>query len=73
MSIDHSELLELPPAEQLQIIELLWENLLTSTEPLPLPEWAETEGLRRLHEIEANPGITLDHETVWRHIANRNA
>jgi hypothetical protein len=46
MSVDTNELLALSPEEKLRIIEMLWDNLGESAEPLPLPDWAIREGVR---------------------------
>lgn len=72
MTVDPNELFCLPPAEQLRLIELLWDNLGKSTDPIPLPEWVETEALRRRAEMVADPGIGLNHDAVWSKIDRRN-
>jgi hypothetical protein len=41
--------------EKLRIIEMLWDNLGASTEPIPLPEWAIREGVRRRDEMIGDP------------------
>lgn len=71
MGVDTDTLLALPASEQLQIIELLWEKLGESAEPIPLPEWIEREAVRRRAEIAADPSISLDHETTWDQIRRR--
>lgn len=73
MNLNTDALLALPPSEQLQIIELLWEKLGESQEPMPLPEWVEREATRRMNEIIADPSICLDHDSVWERIRRRGA
>lgn len=71
MSVDTQELLKLPAEEKLRVIELLWDNLGESTEPIPLPDWAIREGIRRRDEILADPSLALSHEEVWKRIDGR--
>ena len=42
-----SELLALPADEKLRLVEMLWDNLGESTEPIPLPGWVAEEAARR--------------------------
>lgn len=72
MSISTAELLALPASEQMRIVELLWDQLGKSESPLPLPDWIDKEGNRRLQEMKSNPNLGLDHETVWKRIEARN-
>ena len=73
MNADHSELLQLPPAEQLRIVEMLWDNLGSSTDAIPLPEWVNVEGRRRMEEMLADEQLGWDGDSVWRKIDSRNA
>ncbi len=72
MSVDPNELFALPPAEQLRIVEMLWDNLGQSTDPIPLPDWIEKEAMRRRDELINNPASGLDHKTIWEKIDRRN-
>jgi putative addiction module component (TIGR02574 family) len=71
MSVDTQKLLGLPAEEKLRVIELLWDNLGESTEPIPLPDWAIQEGVRRRDEMLANPSLGLSHDEVWNRIDGR--
>lgn len=71
MSVDTNELLALSADEKLRIIEMLWDNLAESGEPIPLPDWAIQEGLRRRDEMRADPALGLSHEEVWKRIDGR--
>ncbi len=71
MNIDTNELLGLPPAEKLALIELLWDDLGKSTEQIPLPDWVDREAARRRNEMIADPSLGLSHEEVWKKINGR--
>jgi putative addiction module component (TIGR02574 family) len=65
MSIDTNELLALSAEEKLRVIEMLWDHLSESSEPIPLPDWVNKEGLRRRDELRSDPELGLSHEEVW--------
>jgi len=71
MSIDANELLSLPNAEKLRLIEMLWDDLGKSKSPIPLPSWVEEEGSRRREEMR-NSEVGLSHDETWRRIERRN-
>lgn len=71
MPIDPNELHALSDAEKLRIVEMLWDDLGESTEPIPLPEWVGREVARRRKEM-GDPSFGMSHEETWRRIANRN-
>lgn len=52
---DLSRLLELPPAERLQLVEALWESLLPFPEAVPVSEEVREELDRRLAAYRADP------------------
>ena len=72
MTVDTSEILSLPAAEQLRIVELIWDQLGSTTTAIPLPEWVEKEGQRRAEELRNNPSLGVDHDATWRRIESRN-
>lgn len=72
MSISTEELRALPVSEKLRIVELLWDDLGSSTSPLPLPEWVTQEAARRSEEMRIDPALGISHDEVWRRIDNRN-
>ena len=43
ISIDTGPLRALPPAEKLELVELLWDDLGDYDTALPLPEWIDAE------------------------------
>jgi putative addiction module component (TIGR02574 family) len=72
MSISNSELLDLPASEKLRIIEMLWDQLGASAAEIPLPEWVEEEGQRRLNQMNSDPEIGREHQEVWKKIGSRH-
>lgn len=72
MSHNTDELLTLPAAEKLRLIELLWDGLGDATTPIPLPDWVDDEAARRRAEMLADPSCGVEHDEVWRRIRQRN-
>lgn len=60
------------PAEKLQIVEELWDDLADSSAPLPLPPWHLEEARRRAGELDADPSIAIDREELARRIDQRD-
>jgi len=71
MSIDVNALRSLPASEKLQLVEMLWDDLGGSTEPIPLPDWVDREAIRRRDEM-SDPAFALSHEETWRRIERRH-
>jgi putative addiction module component (TIGR02574 family) len=57
-----AEILALPVAERVRLVEAIWDSISAIPEALPLTEWQKQELDRRLAEFEANPdeGATLE-------------
>ena len=57
-----AEILELPVAERVRLVEAIWDSISVSPETLPLTQWQREELDRRLAEYEADPesGSTLE-------------
>ena len=70
MSIDISQLLNLPAAEKLHIIGELWDSL--DVERIELPQWQIDEIERREREHQKNPGAALSWDQVKDKILRRN-
>ena len=47
MSVDIHQLLQLPLAERLEIVQELWESIVSSEEPIPVWQWQKDELARR--------------------------
>lgn len=71
MPICYSELLDLPASEKLRIIEMLWDQLGESSSEITLPDWLKKEGLRRLDQMNLNPEIGRENQSVWQSIDSR--
>jgi hypothetical protein len=52
-------------------VEILWDDLGESTEPIPLPDWVDREAARRREEMR-DPSFGLSHNETWRRIEQRN-
>lgn len=66
MSIDMSELHNLPIEEKLRIVEALWDDIGASDEPIVLQPWQRDEARRRSAELKADPSIAIDRDELWR-------
>ena len=57
-----TEILALPTAERIRLVEAIWDSIATIPEALPLTQWQKDELDRRLAEFEADPdsGATLE-------------
>lgn len=58
----------LPPAEKLQLVEELWDDLASSSEPLPLPGWHREAAQRRAADLDADPSRAIDRQELWRQV-----
>jgi len=50
-----AEILELPVAERIRLVELIWDSIAAVPEAVSIPEEWKTELNRRLAEFEADP------------------
>lgn len=57
---------DLSPAEKLQLVEDLWDDLAASPESVPVHEWQKQELARRKARLMANPASALTWEAVKR-------
>lgn len=57
-----AEILALPVAERVRLVEAVWDSISAVPEALPLTQWQKEELDRRLAEFEADPdaGSTLE-------------
>ena len=57
-----AEILALPVAERMSLMEAIWDSISAVPEALPLTQWQKEELDRRLAEFEADPesGATLE-------------
>ncbi|MEM9656770.1 MAG: addiction module protein [Planctomycetota bacterium] len=68
MSIDLSELRRLPVSEKLRIVEVLWDDIGASDEPMTLRAWQRDEAKRRSDALDSDPSIAIDRAEVWRRV-----
>jgi putative addiction module component (TIGR02574 family) len=68
MNADLDSLRQLPIAEKLRVVEVLWEDIASSTESLPLPAWLRDEVEQRLAEYDKEPTAALTREELWQRV-----
>ena len=72
MNVELDQLRKLPIAEKLRIVEQLWDDIAASDEPLVLRDWHIAEAQRRDAELDADPGIALTREQLWKRVDELN-
>ena len=65
------DVLALPAAERLRLVETLWDSLPADLASVPIPEWHRTELDRRLKRHKAGTGTTLSWDTLKIRLGNR--
>jgi putative addiction module component (TIGR02574 family) len=55
-----AEILDLPTAERLRLVEDIWDSLAASVTNLPVPDWHREELDRRLADPNEQATISLD-------------
>ncbi len=68
MAVDLNELRALSKEEKLRLVEILWDDLGSENEPIPLPDWVAAEAKRRRDEMLSDSSFGLSHEEVWKRI-----
>jgi putative addiction module component (TIGR02574 family) len=68
MSIDIQELRDLPVSEKLRLVELLWDDIGASQEPLALHAWQFELANRRSLELKNDPSLEIDRDELWRRV-----
>lgn len=74
MGMNHllvAEILELPVAERMQLVEAIWDSISAAPESLPLTQWQRDELDRRLAEYEADPASGSSLDEVFARIRQR--
>jgi putative addiction module component (TIGR02574 family) len=66
-----ADLLELPVAERIRLVELLWDSIAAVPEALSIPEEWKAELNRRLGDFEADPEAGSPWEEVRSRILQR--
>jgi len=55
---------DLSPAEKLQLVEDIWDDLAASPEAVPVHDWQKEELTRRKANLKSNPGAGLSWDEV---------
>jgi putative addiction module component (TIGR02574 family) len=63
-----TSIFDLSPAEKLQLVEDLWDDLAASPEAVPVHDWQKEELARRKANLLANPASGLAWEEVKRRV-----
>jgi len=63
---------DLSPAEKLQLVEDLWDDLAATPEAVPVHDWQKEELARRKANLQANPAGGSSWEDVQRRIRSRH-
>ena len=72
MSKDVGSIFDLSPAEKLQLVEDLWDDLAATPESIPVHDWQKEELARRKANLLKNPASGLTWEEVKRRIRSRH-
>ena len=71
MSEQAPSIFDLSPAEKLQLVEDLWDDLGASPDDVPVHEWQKHDLDRRKANLLANPASAVDWEEAKRRIRAR--
>ncbi len=63
---------DLSPAEKLQLVEDLWDDLAATPEAIPVHDWQKEELTRRRANLMKNPASGLAWEEVKQGVRNRH-
>ncbi len=70
--MDTGSVFDLSPAEKLQLVEDLWDDLAAVPSDVPVHDWQIAEMDRRMANLRANPSSGLSWEEVKRRIRDRH-
>ena len=71
MDANISSIFDLSPAEKLQLVEDLWDDLAANPAAIPIHDWQKQELERRAANLRSNPGSALSWEEVQRRVRSR--
>lgn len=72
MNTTTTSIFDLSPAEKLQLVEDLWDDLATTPESVPVHDWQKEELDRRKANLTKNPASGLTWEEVKRRVRSRH-
>lgn len=67
-----SSVFDLNPAEKLQLVEDLWDDLAATPSDVPVTDWQKAELNRRKANLKRDPGSALSWDEVKRRILSRH-
>src|SRR5437764_9655769 len=73
MTPDMFSVFDLSPAEKLQLVEDLWDELAATPDAVPVHEWQKEELARRKANLQRNPASGLSWEEVKTKVRGRHA
>jgi len=71
VSTDMISISELSPAEKLQLVEDLWDDLAANPENVPVHDWQKAELARRKANLMKHPASGLSWEEIKRRVRSR--
>ena len=72
MNSTASSIFDLSPAEKLQLVEDLWDDLAASPDEIPIHDWQKEELERRKKNLENDPASGLTWEDVKQNVRSRH-
>jgi len=72
MNAGTTSVFDLSPAEKLQLVEDLWDDLAATPEDVPVHDWQKQELVRRKANLQRNPASGVGWEEVRRRIRSRH-
>jgi putative addiction module component (TIGR02574 family) len=73
MISDERSIFDLSPAEKLQLVEDLWDDLALNPDGVPIHDWQKEEIERRHADLSRRPDSGLSWEEVKRRVRSRHA
>ena len=71
MSLNPVSVFDLSPAEKLQLVEDLWDDLAASPDAVPVRDWQKEELARRKANLMNNPASGLSWDEVKQRVRTR--
>ena len=71
--MNSTSVFELSPAEKLQLVEDLWDDIAAEPEEVPVQDWQKRELARRKANLMSNPASLQSWDEVRRRIRENNA
>ena len=68
MTLDGVSIFDLSPAEKLQLVEDLWDELASDPSSVPIQQWQTEELARRKANLTNNPASALSWDQVKRRV-----